>query len=106
MEPMEDFLALILQAEPEPRMPMKPGMHGKLKAKGGCSAEEMLMKIKKMICAWEAGQTVDMDDEMGDDMKMKKPEKNEQPENEEEDNELQESSEERESEGKRKEKRF
>lgn len=63
MDPMDGVLAVLLGAEPmEDKDPMRPGMHGKMKAKGGMSAEEVLMKIDKIITCWKTGCDFESED--------------------------------------------
>lgn len=54
--PMEDFLAVIMDVEPMDD-PMKPGMHGDTEQEGCApgSAEELLVCIKKMIAEYFEG---------------------------------------------------
>lgn len=98
---MEDILAVILGAEPMDSNPMRPGMHGKMEAKGGMSAEEVLMKIDKIIKCWKEGgpEMEDGKPEGMDEMPEKKPMK-------EGNDEFQEGPEEREGEGEGKRKPF
>lgn len=97
---MEDILAVILGAEPMDPTPMRPGMHGKMEAKGGMSAEEVLMKISKIIECWkESGPEMEDEKPEGMDMKSDKPMK-------EGNDEFQEGPEEREGEGEGKRKPF
>lgn len=62
-DPMSDFIALIMDAKPmQKEMPMAPGMHGELEAKGPMTAEQAMLKIKCIVKEYFSGCQMDIKD--------------------------------------------
>lgn len=62
-DPMSDFIALIMDAKPmQKEMPMAPGMHGELEAKGPMTAEQAMLKIKCIVKEYFSGCQTDIKD--------------------------------------------